>query len=348
MQRYAITLKKRQTYRFLGNIYYFCSMNDISITIITKSEDLPQMECNNFFHSDELFRMIERTPGQSPYMVVAYCGVRSVARMLVMIRRRGSLIPPYLFTQARIYGEGVYTDGYDKEELFGEMLRAITRKLVRKLCLYIEFSDVSTKMFGYEIFRNNRFFPVRWMEIHNSLHSKKPEERLTDKAKKHLAHAVKSEITTAVTNDEESLNAFFKILKHYVSLTIRRYIPDSSLFLGLFGNGHCNLFTTKEKGKITAGCICLYSGNNCYLWYLASKKNLHKRRTDTMTVWTAIRHAYEMGCDHIHFMDVGLPSKKNRFREFILSFGGKPVGTYRWFRCSLTWVNDVLTWIVRE
>ncbi|MCD8290681.1 MAG: GNAT family N-acetyltransferase [Prevotella sp.] len=321
-------------------------MNKFSVTIITKSEDLPQMECNNFFHSSELFRMIERTPGQWPYMVLAYDNSKVIAHMLVMLRRRGSLIPPYLFTQGRIYGEGMYVDGYDKEELFGEMLRTITKKLVRKLCLYIEFSDLSTKMFGYEIFRDNGFFPVRWMAIHNSLHSKEPEKRLKDNAKKHLAHAVKSGISTSVTNDEKSLVAFFKILKTYVSLNIRRYIPDSSLFLGLFDNGHCKLFTTKEKEKMTAGCICLYSENNCYLWYLASKKNLHKKRTNTMTVWAAIKDAYEMGCEHIYFLDVGLPSKKNRFRNFILSFGGKPVGTYRWFRCSFKWVNKIVAWVV--
>ncbi len=322
-------------------------MEGIRVEIITRSEALPEIWGSNFFHSAELFQMIERTPGQWPYMVLAYDGGSVAAYMLVMLRRRGSLIPPYLFTQGRIYGEGVYAEGYDKEELFGEMLRAITRKLVRKMCLYIEFSDLSSKMFAYQIFRDNGFFPVRWMEIHNSLHSKEPEKRLTERAKKHLAHAVKSEITTSVTNDEESLNAFFKILKTYVSLTIRRYIPDQSLFLGLFEGGHCNLFTSKEKGKITAGCICLYSGKNCYLWYLASKKKMHRRRTNTMTVWTAIKHAYEMGCEHIHFMDVGLPSKKNRFRDFILSFGGKPVGTYRWFRCSIKWVNKGIAMIMR-
>ncbi len=323
-------------------------MNQFDVAIITKSEDLPQILCKNFFHSSELFKMIERTPGQRPYMVVATDKGKVVANMLVMMRRRGSLIPPYLFTQGRVYGEGEYAQGYDKEELFSEMLQVITRKLIRKLCLYIEFSDLSSKMFGYEIFRNNSFFPVRWMGIHNSLHSMEPEKRLTTYIKKHLANAVKSGIVTTVTNNEEDLNAFFKILRNYVSLSIRRYIPDTRLFLGLFETGNGRLFTTRDKGKITGGCICIYSENNCYLWYLASKKNLHRRRTNAMTVWTAIKHAYDIGCQHIYFMDVGLPFKKNRFRDFIISFGGKPVGTYRWFRCSIKWINKLLSWSYRE
>jgi hypothetical protein len=47
-------------------------------------------------------------------------------------------------------------------------------------------------------------------------------------------------------------------------------------------------------------------------------------------------------------MDVGLPFKKNRYRDFILSFGGKEVGTYRWFRFSIPWMNKLVGWFYRE
>ena len=47
-------------------------------------------------------------------------------------------------------------------------------------------------------------------------------------------------------------------------------------------------------------------------------------------------------------MDVGLPFKRNRFREFILGFGGKPVSVYRWFRCNVRWINRVLSWLYRD
>lgn len=79
-------------------------------------------------------------------MVIAYDKENIVAHMLVMLRRRGSLFPPYLFTQGRAYGEGEYSpDCNNKEEIFGEMLKSITRELRKALCLYIEFSDLSTK-----------------------------------------------------------------------------------------------------------------------------------------------------------------------------------------------------------
>ena len=86
---------------------------------------LPVLQSASFFHSERLFAVVEKTPSEWPYMVIAYDGDVPVAHLLVILRRRGSLIPPYLFTQARIYGEGVYADGYDKEELFAHMLQSV-------------------------------------------------------------------------------------------------------------------------------------------------------------------------------------------------------------------------------
>ena len=96
------------------------------------------MQCHDFFHSDVLFRVVESTPGQRPYMVIAYDGANIVGHMLVMLRRRGSFFPPYLFTQGRVYGEGEYSSDCDREAIFGIMLQHTVRKLRRDLCLYIE------------------------------------------------------------------------------------------------------------------------------------------------------------------------------------------------------------------
>ena len=203
-------------------------------------------------------------------------------------------------------------------------------------------------MFGYSKFRSNGFFPVHWMEIHNSLHSMKPEKRLTVKIRKSLINANKSGLKTKLATTDKEFSDFFKILKNYISIEIRRYIPDSKLFRDLLQKGYGNIFTTYHKDIMVGGCLCVYSETNCYMWYLASKKNFYRKRTNAITTWAAIKHAYNQGYDHIYFMDVGLPFKRNNFREFILSFGGKPVGTYRWFRCSIKWINKLLSWSYRE
>ena len=337
-------------YCFLEKIYYFCGMNGINIVIISQNEEMPQISCTDFFHSMDLFRIIEKTPGQKPYMVITYKENVVVAHMLVLLRRRGSLFPPYLFTQGRVYGEGEYSSvcANDKEEIFGMMLKSIIKKLNVGICLYIEISDLSTKMFGYKVFRDNGFFPIHWMEIHNSLHSRPPAKRITPRMIKQIAKARKSGLVTTVADNEKDYNSFMKILRGRTALKIRRFIPDSRLFHELLKLGDCKLFVTWDDVNIISGCICVYSKGNCYLWYLATKHKLHKKRASAITVWTAILDAYKSGCQHIYFMDVGLPFKKNPFREFILGFGGKPVGTYRWFRCSFTWINKILSWLYRE
>jgi hypothetical protein len=112
---------------------------------------------------------------------------------------------------------------------------------------------------------------------------------------------------------------------------------------------HGRLSLTKYKTHAIGCSAVVFSQQQAYLWYTAFRRKsfawLHPAEA---TVWNAIDDAYRRGCEHIFFMDVGLPYSKNPFREFILSFGGKPVSTYRWFRCSISWVNKFFSWLYRE
>ncbi len=325
-------------------------MEKTFVEIFSRSDKMPRMECRNFFHSTELFRIVEKTPGHFPFMVVVKDTKGNImSHMLAIVRRRGSLLPPYLYTQGRVYGEGEYENEDNKEQLFNVMLNAITRKLRNRLCLYVEFSDIKTKMFGYRYFRRNGYFPVRWMEIHNSLHSKSPEERISEKTKRKIEKAYKAGAISVEAESKEEISEFYNLLKRYYKVKIQKMIPHERLFQKLKESGHCKFFVTKHKGKIIGGCTCVFSENNAYLWYMASKrKSYPKLHPDIITVWHAIKTSYSNGYSHIYFMDVGLPFRRNPYREFILKFGGKPVSTYRWFRCTIGWLNKFLSWISRE
>lgn len=171
-------------------------MNELSVHIITQSKDLPIVEGNDLFHSRERFLLIEQTAGTWPYMVVVTDEEGRVkAHLLAELRRRGSLLPPYLFTFARVIGAGVYAPGVDKAALFDRMMGALTRFLHRKLCLYIEVSDLEKKMFGYRSLRHNGYFPIRWMQIHNSLHSRTPRERLSDRTAHNVLRSERAGVT---------------------------------------------------------------------------------------------------------------------------------------------------------
>jgi hypothetical protein len=85
------------------------------------------------------------------------------------------------------------------------------------------------------------------------------------------------------------------------------------------------------------------------LWYCAfRRKTYHLLHPDTIVIWDIMKDSYNRGFRHMCFMDVGLPFRHNSFRDFILSFGGKEQSTYRWFRCSIRWINALLSWVYRE
>ena len=325
-------------------------MIGIETRICSRAEDLPQVEESNFFHSRQLFLISASTPKMKPYMVVCYDeSGRVVSQLLATIRYRTSFLPPFFFMHCRVMGEGTYAESdYKKDDLFGEMLTALTKKL-NKRSLYIEVSNLSQKMFGFRHFRHNDYFPVHWMSIHNSLHSKTPEERITEKMMHRIEMAYSRGVTCQTVESEDDLKAFNKLLRHHHWFKPKRYIPDNQFFKEAAKTDSCRLFVTKYQQHVIGCSVCVYSQGDAYLWYAAFRRKTYVMlHPDTLTIWHTIKYAHQNGYNHINFMDVGLPFRKNSFREFILSFGGKPVSTVRWFRCSIRWINALLSWIYRD
>ena len=325
-------------------------MKGIQTTIYTKLEKLPEVREENFFHSRLLFDISARTPRMKPYMTVCTDETgRTISQLLAIVRYRTSLLPPFFFMHCRILGEGEYAESdYRREELFGEMLKAITQRL-NKTVLYIEVSNLEQKMFGYRYFRQQSYFPVHWMSIHNSLHSRTPEDRISEKMQKRIDTTYARGVTTSEVDGEDDFKAFTKLLRKHHWLKPKRYIPDNQFFREAMKTDACRLFVTKYHQHVIGCAACVYSQGNAYLWYAAfRRKTWLPMHPDTMTIWHCIKYAHSHGYEHINFMDVGLPFRKNLFREFILSFGGKPVSTLRWFRCSIRWVNALLSWVYRD
>lgn len=326
-------------------------MSHLKTTVITHEKDLPALSDDNFFHSRQLFQLTRQTPRQKPYMVTAEDGNgRVVAHMLAVVRYRSSWFPPYFFMHCRLVGEGVYAEDITttRAEVFEQMLETLRRRLGSRV-LYIEVSNLSQKMFAYKEFRQQQFFPVHWMSIHNSLHSHTPEERIDQRMQQRIAKAYERGVVTREVDGEKEFRAFMRLLSKHNLLKPKRYIPREEFFKGIVEGGHGRLFVTLYKNRVIGCSACAYSGKNAYLWYAAfRRKSFVLMHPAMLTIWHAIKDAHQRGYDHIFFLDVGLPFRRNPFREFILSFGGKPVSTYRWFRVSIGWVNRLLSWIYRD
>lgn len=327
-------------------------MRELKVTICTHAAELPAILKGNYFHSPELMELCEKTPRLKPYMaVVTGAGGQVVAHMLATMRFRRSWMPPYLYMHVRVMGEGVYhhvDEESNKQYLFGLMAEAITERL-QNHSLYIEFSHLSQKMFGYKDLKRMGYFHVKWMNIHNSLHSRTPENRITDKQLRRVEAAMERGAETKLVETEEEFKLFSKLLRRHNWLKPRRYLPDDAFFRGMMKSQRCRLFITKYHEKVIGCCACVHSEGDLYLWYSASRRKSYARlHPNAVTIWNAIKKAHEEGMQHFRFVDVGLPFRKNPYRDFILSFGGKETTSFRWFRISIRWVNAISSWWWRE
>lgn len=325
--------------------------DEVSVRLITHSPELPCMTDRNFFHSAEFFRILEATPMQEPCMAVAIdnCG-HVAAHMLTIITLHHSFLPPAIYSHGRVYGEGEYDSDALREEIFPLFIEAVTRRFSHRLCLYIEFSHLSSKMFGYETFRKNGYFPVPWQEIHNSLHSMAPEERMQGKTRQQIEEAKRRGVTAVrITSDGEDIIQAAKLLKHHFRWKMRRSVPDSEMFRRLAASESCRIYAAKYRERVIGTCVCIVTGGNAYMWYLASlRKTYLPLHPAAYTVWTALHEAHAEGIRHMYFLDAGIPLRQSPLREFIMSFGGMPVSKYRWFRSPLPWVGRVLDWCYNE
>lgn len=323
----------------------------MTVKIYTSGDDLPTgLLEDNFFHSPQLFAICRQTPRHRPYLAVIEDDSRQVvAQMLAVVRYRSSWFPPYYYMHCRIMGEGVYSIPDPQGELFGMLLKAITSKIGRRM-LYAEVSHLSHKMLGYRQLRDNRYFPVRWMSIHNSLHSRTPEERISSTLQHRICNAYQRGVITDEVQSDDDFKEYMRLMRQHNWLKPKRYIPADAFFLQLHQqpeNGR--LFLTRYRGHIVGCSAVVYSHHQAYLWYAAYRRKTYAfAHPRELTIWHAIKDSYSRGYEHIFFMDVGLPFRKNKFRDFILRFGGKPESTYRWFRFSIRWLNSLLSWIYRD
>ena len=316
----------------------------MKVDIYEQASQLPPLGKGSFFHSRELMELLEATPRQQPYMaVVSDDDGQPVAHLLAILRHRRSWLPPYLYGHVRIYG-----DNGCPPELFGAMVSALEARLHSR-SLFMEVSHLSTKMFGYRQLRAAGFFPIKWMSIHNSLHSRTPEERISQRLLRRIQAAQRRGAATSVVSTDEEFKAFSQLLRHHNWLKPQRYLPPDEFFKGLASLGRCQLLITTFRQKVIGCAVLVFSGGDSYLWYSAARrKSFAPLHPHAVTLWAAIKHSHRQGLQHIRFMDVGLPFRKNTRRDFIMRFGGKEVSTFRWFHISIGWMNRLASWLWRE
>lgn len=317
---------------------------NIRLATYYHAKDVPDLPGSNIFHSTELFHVLEQTNGYCPRLLVAYEGETPIGKLLCILRRSTRLCR--FVEKGYAYGVGEYfSSSYRKEEIFRELLSYFTLQFSERAFI-LEFRNLEEPLFGYRYFRQNGYFPVRWLRVRNSLHHDSLDKWMSASRKKQISHGLKNGAVIEVAHTKEELKAFFSMLKRYYSPKIHRYLPDIGFFSTLLEHSsHCGkIFIVRYKDKIIGGSVCLFSGSDAYLLFSGGmRKSYPLQYPGVLAVWGAILYARSQGCDHFEFMDAGLPFKKYGYRDFILRFGGKQMSSRRWFHVRWGWLNRLLT-----
>jgi hypothetical protein len=306
------------------------------------------------FHSIDLFRLYEATSGYTPLLVVASEEGKPVGRLLGVIQKSIHLYPLSFTRRCEVFGTGEYADEVtDREAVFDELLQQLTDMALRE-AFVIEFRNLSNALFGYKAFRQHHYFPVNWLRVYNSLHDcPRVEARFSPSRIRQIRKGLKNGAEVRQAQTVEEVYEFAHILYKIYSSKIRRFFPDKAFFSHLAKqlmreSGKARIFIVTYKGKIIGGSACIYSGDTAYLWFSGGMRNAYRLQyPGVLAVWGALQDAAQAGFRHLEFMDVGLPFRRHGYRDFVLRFGGRQVGTRRWFRFRWEWLNRLFNWFYK-
>lgn len=325
----------------------------IKLTTYYAGNSVPNLPGSNTFHSTDLFRIYEATPGYRPILIVATCEGRVVSKLLAVVRRGTRSWFPIHAKRCEVYGEGEYFDPQiDREVLFSEMLQRLTDEALRD-CFLIEFRNLSNALWGYKSFKSQGYFAINWLRVYNSLHSSdKVEERFSASRIRQIKKGLQNGAELAEAHTPQDVEEFTQMLRRNYSLKIRRHFPNPVFFHQLqqrLGSPRREkIFLVRYKGRVIGGSACIYSDTTAYLWFSGGmRKTYALQYPGILAVWKAMTDAKSCGYEHLEFMDVGLPYHAHGYREFVLRFGGKQISTRRWFQFRWKWLNRVLRYFYK-
>ena len=321
------------------------------IEIFTRSERLPELIAGSAIHSAHMFRTLEKSKGCKPYMLVAYDSNNNEAGHLLFIKRRDiRIIPPVLSYWYSILGEGVYSkECQNREELFTMFIEKVF-DMFDFIHAFIEVQNIEDSRFAYSTFSKYNFVPIRDQRMYISLHSKSPQERLTRSYRAHIRKAESNGVTFGQATTEYEIKEGLKLLKNYYMSKTRRQLPGSRALHSMLHDNdgklseQAKLFIVKFKDKIIGSSICLYDQERAYLAYSCGlRKRFPMQYPGIMAIWASLTDAHQRGFAHFEFLEARNISRLHRnFINTLLNYGGKQVGTLRWYHFKWNWINKIL------
>ena len=322
----------------------------IRIEQYNSGDNLPELLPGIFFHSKDFFRILEQSSGIKPVMFVAYENKKEIGHMLTMFKRDFRIIPPGIYHWCSIYNEGTYRNDCKERNKYFSMFIERLLKIIDFRYIFIEVRYIADSRNTYQTFSKYNFVPRRDLRIYNSLHSRKPEERLSRAYHTHIKRAIARGVTYKQATETNEIEEGLNLLKKYYASKIKRYFAPPDLLMKLLANNNNNkpqmrMFAVYNKKKKMIGCsICLYYNERAFLLYSCGlRKSYPLLYPGIISVWAAIKDAHQREFSHFEFAISGMPLNKNiGFRNFLLNFGGKQTSTLHWYRFRWNWINKIL------
>ena len=188
----------------------------------------------------------------------------SIRKTFRLFRERMSFILPICF-KTYAYGTGEYFNTSRKaDEIFGNFLSYFTI-IFQDQSFFLEFRNLEEPLFGYRYFRQNGYFPIRWLRVRNSIHHQTLDKWISASRKRQIARGLKNGATMDIARTQEDIEAFFNMLRKYYAAKIHRYLPDLRFFLSLLKRPSEHelgkIFLIRYKNKVIGGSVCLFSQN---------------------------------------------------------------------------------------
>ena len=321
------------------------------IEIYTRSGELPELIEGSAIHSAHMFKVLAKSKGCKPYMLVAYDENNNETGHLLIAKRRDiRIIPPVLSFWYSILGEGVYSNECsDREKVFSLFIEKVF-DMFDFHHTFIEVQNIEDSRFAYSTFSKHNFVPIRDQRMYISLHSKSPQERLTRSYRAHIRRAESNGVTYRQAATEEEIREGVQLLKNYYMSKTRRRLPGTKALISMLYNSDgtlsdkARLFIVCYRGKTIGSSICLYDKERANLSYSCGlRKRYPMQFPGIMAIWAALTDAYQKGYAHFEFLEARALSRLHRnFISTLLNYGGKQVGTLRWYHFKWNWINKIL------
>ena len=281
----------------------------------------------NIFQTPEMYDVYQATSNYEPVSIFLLNEEEDLLGLVqgAIVKERGGIAG--LLTSRVIINGGLLVDATDSGN-FSIIIDELVRK-TKSRAVYTQIRNLSGQEKYIRYFKTKGFYNKDHFNIILDLKvgSDLLWENFSRSRKKGIRKAQKGNLRFEVSNSNESIIGFYKLL----CTTYRRIklpVPgeDHFLMIGkLFGEKGCKVFSIFDGSVRIAALFVLIFKNKIYGYYMGSVNDTEilKQKPLDLLFWEVFNWAISENLEYFDWMGAGAPGKGYGVRDFKLEFGGE-------------------------